>query len=436
MMDGVTIPPWSRVAAAMFVVGWGANQFTPLLLVYRSTDHFSQTLVTAMFAAYAGGLVPALLVAARLAGRFGHRAVLRPVLVLAAVASLLLAVGESTPALLFIGRVMYGVCTGAAMAPGTTWVKELSADRPIGTGARRAAVALSAGFGGGPLVAGLMAQWLPAPKILPYVVHIALIVVAGVLVWNAPEPGRRATQGRRGAEEQREATTGTGSMQSELASAASRAGREEPSKRHSGGASRGAVSQHYVLSGHFWTRIAPMAAWVFACPSISMVVLPPLIKDQTGEFTVGFTAIVCGLTLAVGVLVQQPARSLETRRPGTVSLLGMVGALVGVLLTVAVVDHPSIVLVILTAVVFGVGYGLTLVGGLTRVEHASPASELAMSNAVFYSLTYLGFALPTIISMLAGTWPERSIVLGLAALAMLSLVAATRAQHAARALAV
>ncbi|MFC6704468.1 MFS transporter [Flexivirga alba] len=185
----MTIPPWSRVAAAMFVIGWGANQFTPLLLVYRSTDHFSQTLVTAMFAAYAGGLVPALLIAARLAGRFGHRAVLRPVMVLAAVASLLLAVGESTPALLFIGRVLYGVCTGAAMAPGTTWVKELSADAPIGTGARRAAVALSAGFGGGPLVAGLLAQWLPAPKILPYVVHIALIIVAGVLVWNAPVLG-------------------------------------------------------------------------------------------------------------------------------------------------------------------------------------------------------------------------------------------------------
>ncbi|MFC6704469.1 hypothetical protein [Flexivirga alba] len=163
-----------------------------------------------------------------------------------------------------------------------------------------------------------------------------------------------------------------------------------------------------------------------------MVVLPPLIKDQTGDFTVGFTAVICGLTLAVGVLVQQPARSLETHHPGTVSLLGMAGALVGVLLTVAVIDHPSIVLVILTAVVFGVGYGLTLVGGLTRVEHTSPASELAMSNAVFYSLTYVGFAVPTVISMLVGTWSERSIVLGLAGLAALSLVAAMRAQRVTR----
>ncbi len=30
--------PWMRVALAMFVVGWGANQFSPLLLVYRVVE--------------------------------------------------------------------------------------------------------------------------------------------------------------------------------------------------------------------------------------------------------------------------------------------------------------------------------------------------------------------------------------------------------------
>lgn len=387
----------------MFVVGWGANQFTPLLLVYRETDHYSQTLVTSMFAAYVLGLIPALLIAAELGGRFGHRRVLRPVMVLTVLASLLLAVGESSPTPLFIGRVLYGVCTGAAMSPGTTWVKELSADAPVGTGARRAAIALSAGFGGGALLAGLMAQWLPAPKVLPYVVHIVLTIAAAALVWNAPELTRRATK-----------------FPEELA-------RDERASRKATSDTR-----HHALTAHFWARIGPMAPWVFACPAISMVILPTLIKEQISGGELAFTGLICGITLGTGVLVQPPARRLEAQRPGLVTVLGMLASLVGVLLTVLIVERGSVALVLVASVVFGAGYGMNLVGGLTRVERASPATELAMANAVFYSLTYIGFAVPTVVSMLVDHWSETAVILGFAVLATLSLIAGVLAQRAAR----
>lgn len=400
------VPGWLRVALAMFVVGWGANQFTPLLLVYRETDHYSQTLVTSMFAAYVLGLVPALLIAAELGGRFGHRMVLRPVMVLTVLSSLLLAIGESSPAPLFIGRVLYGVCTGAAMSPGTTWVKELSRDAPIGTGARRAAIALSAGFGGGAFLVGFMAQWLPAPKVLPYVVHMVLTVLAGVLVWNAPEePGHRKVRARPGA------------------------------KEPSGGACRGdgvPHGAHYAVSSHFWTRIGPMAPWVFACPAISMVILPTLIKEQISGAAIAFTGIICGVTLGTGVIVQQPARRLEARHTGLVTVLGMLATLLGLLLTVFILDHPSVTLVVVAAVVLGAGYGLNLVGGLTRVERSSPGTELAMTNAVFYSLTYVGFVVPTVVAVLVHHWSEATVLLGLAVLAVLSLITGVLAQRAAR----
>ena len=71
-----------------------------------------------------------------------------------------------------------GLASGAAFGPGTTWIKELSED---GAGARRAAGALSAGFGGGPLVAGAMAQWLPAPAVVPYVAHLVVVAVAALV---------------------------------------------------------------------------------------------------------------------------------------------------------------------------------------------------------------------------------------------------------------
>ncbi len=74
-----------------------------------------------------------------------------------------------------------------AFGAGTAWMKELSAQAPVGAGARRAAVSLSAGFGCGALFAGVVAQWLPAPQVSPYVVHIALMIAALALVWPVPE---------------------------------------------------------------------------------------------------------------------------------------------------------------------------------------------------------------------------------------------------------
>ncbi|WP_446665888.1 MFS transporter [Flexivirga sp. B27] len=413
-------PGWLRVAFAMFVVGWGANQFTPLLLVYRDTDHYSQTLVTSMFAAYVLGLVPALLIAAELGGRFGHHRVMRPVMVLTAVSSLLLALGESSPAPLFIGRVLYGVCTGAAMAPGTTWVKELSTDAPVGTGARRAAIALSAGFGGGAFLVGFMAQWLPAPKVLPYVVHIVLTVVAAALVWNTREVVVSTSS-----------TTLDRSTNSRWPTTNTRWPSLSRSPRVVSTGSTN-VGGNYALSGHFWTRIAPMAPWVFACPAISMVILPTLVREQISGAALAFTGLICGLTLGTGVLVQQPARRMDAQHPGSVTVLGMIGALAGVLLTAVTVTHGSVALVIVTSIVLGAGYGMNIVGGLTRIEQSSPATDLALTNAVFYSLTYVGFCVPTIVSLFVGHWPEQDVILAFAGLAAISLVVGVFAQRAAR----
>jgi len=46
---------------------------------------------------------------------------------------------------------------------------------------------MSVGFGLGPLVAGVLAQWAPAPTVLPYLPHLALAIVAFPLVLRARE---------------------------------------------------------------------------------------------------------------------------------------------------------------------------------------------------------------------------------------------------------
>ncbi|KNX36360.1 MFS transporter [Luteipulveratus halotolerans] len=378
--------PWFRVSLALLVVGWGANHFVTIMPVYRSEGHLSETVVTGMFAAYVLGLAPALVLAARIGQRVGHRLVIRWVLAGSVVGSVLLAVAGTHVPLLFAGRVLYGACMGAAMAPGTTWVKELSAGAPIGTGARRAAIAVSAGFGGGPLVSGALAQWALAPHLLPYVVHIALTLVVIGISWNTPEPPPATAV-----------------------------------------AASTTPAAHPLRTRAFWSRVAPVAWLVFTCPSVGFVIVPSLVRSQTDGVAIAFTGLMAGITLGTGVLVQQPARRLEARRPGTVSLVGGAASVAALVLAAAVATRPSAALALLTAVALGGGYGCSLVGGLTRVERIAAPHQLAMTNAVFYCLAYAGFFVPTIVSAVSDSWSTRTCLIALAALAAAGTVVASSA---------
>jgi hypothetical protein len=87
---------------------------------------------------------------------------------------------------------------------------------------------------------------------------------------------------------------------------------------------------------------------------------------------------------------------------------------------VAVTQSPALVL--FTALVLGSGYGLCLVFGLTEVAMIADRDELASLTAVFYALTYVGFAAPYVIALLTLVIRRDYVLLGAAVLALLTLV--------------
>lgn len=191
---------WQAVAAATFAVAWGGNEFTPLLVMYRVHDGFSAVTVDLLLFAYALGIVPALLIGGPLSDRFGRRPLMLPAPLLAAVGSLILAAGAQSAAVLAAGRVFSGLALGLAMAVGGSWIKELSSPpwEHSGAGARRAAMSLTAGFGLGAGVAGVLAEWGPAPSILPYALNIAMAFGAAALLVTAPRRESVTTPGSPG----------------------------------------------------------------------------------------------------------------------------------------------------------------------------------------------------------------------------------------------
>src|SRR6266568_5831765 len=175
---------WMRIAFAMFAVGWGANQFSPMLIVYRHELRLTAGEVAGLFLVYALTLIPGLLIGGPASDRFGRRLVVWPFVALSPLATLLV-LGPRSLAMIAVGRALAGLCSGVVFGAATAWVQEVSPDE--GLSVRRSALALTAGFGLGPVVAAGLAQWVSDPLVVPYLPHLVIGTAAAAVLAGAPE---------------------------------------------------------------------------------------------------------------------------------------------------------------------------------------------------------------------------------------------------------
>jgi MFS family permease len=296
-------------------------------------------------------------------------------------------------ALLFLGRLMAGVSSGAVFAAGTAWPREISL-APVGTAtpsgaARRAAIAMTAGFALGPLVAGVLAQWAPASRTLPYLPRIAFMAVVLLVLLSVPE-------------------TVSGSRRRPIRLSAA------------------------VRSPRFRGVVAPMAPWVFAAPVVAFALLPSVVGAQHAADGIAVTAAITTLTAVAGVLIQPLARRLEahaaSNRAGVAGLL-VVGA--GLALAAATAHVQQLWLLVPCAIVLGCAYGLCLVAGLVEVGRLAGDDDLAGLTATYYALTYLGFAAPYLLALAApvASYPLLLSIAAALALSTAPLVAQRSARH-------
>ncbi|MDO0924086.1 MFS transporter [Streptomyces sp. TG1A-8] len=378
----VTRAAWTRPAAAVFTVGWGANMFASVLQVYRG--NLSGPQVNALFGAYALGLIPALLVMVRVSDRLGRRRILLAALLLSALGSAVILFSGGAFGTILAGRVLVGVSAGSAFGPGTAWIKELSdTARAAGAGARRSAVALTAGFALGPLLSGVIVQWLPSPQTTAYLVHIVLVVLTLPVVWRAPE------------------------------SAPPAAGRDSHSSNHGDGPLK------VLTSRLFLTAVLPTAPWVFGAATVSLAALPVLVP--LGGYGAVGGGVVAAVTLGSGIAVQPWARRLTRRSPAAPFRTGMASVIAGLLAAALTVATGSLVLLLATAVVLGSAYGLLLVSGLQLAESLAGPRNISTVIAVFYSLTYVGFAVPVLVQVLGKLWDPAAVLVTGSALAVAAL---------------
>ncbi|MFP5021002.1 MFS transporter [Pseudonocardia phyllosphaerae] len=374
---------WRPAAAAVFASAWGGNHFTPLLLLYRQHG-MSPVQVDSLLGAYVLGLVPALLLVGPVTERHGRRPVMIAGVVLSLLASGLIAVGST--GWIAAGRMVAGVAVAIAMSVGTTWVSELSerGGESLASGARRAALWLTLGFGIGAGVSGVLAQWGPAPTVLPYAVHAVVAIACLVPLFRVAET-------------------------------------REPAPATPG-------SSRFVRARHprFLRVVLPMAPWIFGSAGIAYAVMPQLVAEQVGGNAIAYATLLTVLTLGAGALVQPVARRLDRTTSARAVAVSMAAMSAGLVLAgvVAAVRSPWLALV--AAVVLGSAYGIAVVSGLLEIQRLARPGEMASLTGVYYALAYSGFLLPALLAVSSAVlgYPALLAILVLVALSGTALIVA------------
>ncbi|MGV8871533.1 MAG: MFS transporter [Rhodococcus sp. (in: high G+C Gram-positive bacteria)] len=183
------------VAFAFVVAMMGTTMPTPLYALYEVEFGFSVFVVTLVFAAYAAGVLGALVVLGRWSDSLGRRPMLLSAIVFGLVSAVVFVFASSLTELV-IGRVLSGISAGIFVGTATVTLIELVPDAWRDHAPAIATAANIGGLGLGPLVAGVLVEYLPHPLRLTFWVDIVLLLVAGVAVFLAPETVRVAAGAR------------------------------------------------------------------------------------------------------------------------------------------------------------------------------------------------------------------------------------------------
>jgi MFS family permease len=338
------------LAYAFAAIMVGTTLPTPMYALYGEQMHFAVLTTTVIYATYAGGVLFALLAFGRWSDAIGRRPVLLAGVVFALASAVVFLVADSV-SLLLVARVLSGLSAGLFTGTATAAVIEAA---PPNWRTRAAAVATVANMGGlgiGPLLAGLLVQYAPAPLQLSFIVHMVLAALAGIAVLIVPETSQRT--GRIGVQRL--------SVPAE-------------------------VRAVFV--------VASLAAFAgFAVTGLFAAVAPSFVSGVVGIDNRAVAGLIASSIFFASALAQIAARNLN---PNRAVAIGCALLVVGMALLAVALQLSSLAGLISAAAVAGIGQGISFSRGLAAVAERTPADRRAEVSSTYFVVAYVAISLPVV----------------------------------------
>ena len=146
----------------------GTALASPLYPIYQSTWNLRPSDITQVFVLYMFGVLASLLFLGRLTQRFGFLPILRAGLIVMTSGVVLSAAAWNVPSFM-VARLLIGLASGMITTSASVGMVQASPGRDPRRIAALTTVAMTLGFGIGPLIGGLIAQWVPVPLVTAYI---------------------------------------------------------------------------------------------------------------------------------------------------------------------------------------------------------------------------------------------------------------------------
>lgn len=181
MSKALSMQPRHSVAFSMVAALLGTALVSPLYPLYQDAWGLGAGDVSNLYVIYMVGALAGLVFLGRLGDRIGYTATLLAALVLALVGSIICMAAQGMT-VLAIGRFMVGVAGTMATSSGAAGYINLTPPERRAAATLKCSLLVSFGFGAGPVIGGVVGQWLPAPLVISHVPSIVMMAIAVVMM--------------------------------------------------------------------------------------------------------------------------------------------------------------------------------------------------------------------------------------------------------------
>jgi MFS family permease len=339
------------IAITFALLTTGGTLPIPLYTLWGEDFGFGAETTTWVFAVYVLGTLLALIFGG-LSDQVGRRPLAFAALALTIASTLFFLFASNVPMLL-AGRFLSGFGVGLMTSAATAALAELYRGKNKAFPSMISTAANMGGLGLGPLVAGVFAQYLPAPTALIFIVFGAVVAAAFLLTFFVPETHPR-TAGR--------------------INWAPRVGVPRPALGIYG-KSAIAVVPTFTLLGLFSS------------------LTPRFIAQTLDVHNLALAGLATFILFEIGVIAQLTFR---TKAPRWSILRGLPVLIAALALVLAGFLTGNLGLFGAGTVLGGFGAGLTFMGGLGQLARAVPHESHAKSVAAYFIAAQSGLAIPVL----------------------------------------